>query len=113
MDVKNFYLNTPMDRPEYMQILVKHIPDEIMTEYNLHELVHKGYVYTRIEKGMNGLPQAGILANKLLAKCLARKGYYQCCHTPRLWYHTFQPICFALVVDDFGVKYVGRDHAEH
>jgi hypothetical protein len=55
---------------------------------------------------MYGLPQAGILANKLLAKCLARKGYYQCCHTPGLRYHTFRPICFALVVDDFGVKYV-------
>jgi spore coat protein CotF len=64
MDVKNFYLNTPMDQPEYMQILVKHIPDEIMMEYNLHELVHEGYIYTRIEKGMYGLPQAGILANK-------------------------------------------------
>jgi hypothetical protein len=43
MDVKNFYLNTPMDQPEYMQILVKHIPDEIMMEYILHELVYKGF----------------------------------------------------------------------
>jgi hypothetical protein len=62
---------------------------------------------------MYGLLQAGILANKLLAKHLTHDGYFQCQHTPGLWSHTFRPICFALVVNDFGVKYVGRKHAEH
>jgi hypothetical protein len=27
--------------------------------------------------------------------------------------HTWQPIWFTLVVDDFGIKYVGKEHALH
>jgi hypothetical protein len=30
-----------------------------------------------------------------------------------LWKHDTRHISFSLVVDDFGVKYVGREHAEH
>jgi hypothetical protein len=113
MDIKNFYLNMPMDRPEYMRIHLRHIPDEIIEEYGLLELAHEGFVYIEINKGMYGLLQSSILANKLLAKHLAHDGYFQCRHTPGLWSHTFCPICFALVVDDFGVKYGGCEHAEH
>ncbi len=60
-----------------------------------------------------GLPQAGILANKLLRKQLAPHGYYECVNTPVLWRHTPRPIAFSLVVDDFGIKYVGKEHANH
>jgi hypothetical protein len=28
-EVKNFYLNTPMDRPEYVHIKIEDVPDEI------------------------------------------------------------------------------------
>jgi hypothetical protein len=65
-DVKNFYLNTPMDRPEYMRISIKNTPQEIIEEYQVNNLVHEGYVYCKIVKGMYGLPQAGCLANKPL-----------------------------------------------
>jgi hypothetical protein len=30
-----------------------------------------------------------------------------------LWTHDTRPITFSLVVDDFGFKYVGQEHAEH
>ena len=112
-DVKNFYLNTPMERYEYMRIHIKLIPPEIIEEYNLLELVHNDYVYIEIRKGMYGLPQAGIIANKLLAKRLAKHGYFQSPHTPGLWKHSYRPIQFTLVVDDFGVSYVGKEHAQH
>ena len=62
---------------------------------------------------MYGLPQAGIIANNLLTKRLAPKGYYQCRHTPGLWRHRWQPILFSIIVNDFGVKYVGKQHAHH
>jgi hypothetical protein len=75
-DVKDFYLNTNMDIFEYMQIPFNLIPDEIAIQYNLKSLVHNGLVYIEIRKGMYGLPQAGILANKKLAKHLARFGYF-------------------------------------
>ncbi len=60
-----------------------------------------------------GLPQAGILANKLLQKRLAPKGYYKCKQTPGLWRHGTRPISFTLVVDDFGVKYTNKADVNH
>jgi hypothetical protein len=87
-DVTNFYLNTPMDRHEFVRIPFNLIPDEIVHEYRLHNLVDsKGFVLTRIEKGMYGLPQAGMLANKLLKERLGLHGYHACEFTPGLWRH--------------------------
>ena len=66
-----------------------------------------------ILKGRHGLPQAGLAANYLLEKPLAKHEYNQIRIVPGLWPHKWRPIQFTLVVDDFGVKYVGKDHAEH
>jgi hypothetical protein len=62
---------------------------------------------------MYGLKQAGLLANQLLQTRLAPFRYYPARHTPGLWLHKTRPISFTLVVDDFAVKYVGKQHAEH
>jgi hypothetical protein len=59
------------------------------------------------------LKQAGLLANQLLQTRLTPFGYYPAQHTPGLWLHKTRPIFFTLVVDDFSVKYVGKQHAEH
>ena len=66
-----------------------------------------------IQKGMYGLPQAGILANKLLRKRLAKHGYFELPHTPGMWRYIARPVWFTLVVDDFGIKYVGEEYAKH
>ena len=66
-----------------------------------------------INKGMYGLPQAGILANKLLKKRLAKFGYFEMPHTPGLWKHVSRPISFTPMVDDFDIKYVGKEHIDH
>ena len=66
LDVKNFYLNTPMERFEYVRIRIEDIPEEIITEYNLREKVCNGNTYVEIRKGMYGLLLAGILAQQLL-----------------------------------------------
>ena len=113
-DVKNFYLNTPMESFEYMKIPLAHIPDEIITEYALKNKVHSdGAVYIEIRKGMYGLPQAGMLANQLLKRRLTKHGYYEVCHTPSYWWHMWQPIDFTLVVDDSGMRYEGNEHTLH
>ena len=62
INLKDFYLETPMDCYEYMHIPLTMIPDEIMTLYKLDDLVHKGAVYAEVHKGMYGLPQAGCIA---------------------------------------------------
>ncbi len=66
-----------------------------------------------IRRGIWGVPQAGILANKLLKKRLQPHGYYQVPETPGLLKHGTKPIQFSLVVNNFGVKYVGLEHAQH
>jgi hypothetical protein len=113
IDIKNFYLNTPLGRFEYMVINLASLPQETIEQYDLNELAQDGKVYIEIQKGMYGLPQAGILANELLQRNLAKDGYRPTTHTHGLWTHDTRPISFSLVVDDFGVKYVGREHAEH
>jgi hypothetical protein len=113
LDVKNFYLNTPMARFEYVRINIDHVPQEIIDEYKLKDKVVDGYIYVEIQKGMYGLPQAGILAQQLLEERLNKHGYSQSKAVPGLWTHKTRPISFTLVVDDFGVKYVGKEHTMH
>ena len=113
IDIKDMYLQTPLLRPEYMRIPVKLIPDEFVEEYKLHDKFCNGFVYCRIDRGMYGLPQAGKLAYLQLKKRLATCGYIECKHSPGLWRHIFRPVQFVLVVDDFGVKFVGEEHLQH
>jgi hypothetical protein len=113
LDVKNFYLSTPMDTFEYMRIPTKLIPHGIIEQYNLPPLVSECHVYIEVQKGMYGLPQAGILANQLLARRLTIHGYHHTKFRPGLWRHVTRPIQFTLVVDDFGVQYVGAEHAHN
>ena len=114
MDIKNFYLGTPMKRFEYLKLKLSDIPQEIIDEYNLMEKVTPDeYVYVEIRRGMYGLPQGGLLAQEQLEKHLNKEGYFQDQYIPGLWTHKTRPIQFTLVVDDFGVKYTGREHAEH
>jgi hypothetical protein len=60
-----------------MKIPIALLPDNIIKHYQLQEKVLNGYVYIEILKGMYGLPQAGILANKLLKEQLAHHGYFK------------------------------------
>jgi hypothetical protein len=113
MDIKNYYIGTPLPRFEYMQIWLSRFPEEIVQKYNLNTLTVNCWVYIEIRKGMYGLKQAGLLANQLLQTRLAPFGYYPARHTPGLWLHKTRPILFTLIVEDFAVKYVGKHRAEH
>ena len=113
-DISNFYLNTPMARYEYVKLKLTDIPLEVIHEYQLMDKVTPcGHVYVEVRKGMYGIPVAGLIAQELLEKRLNKEGYYQSTVVHGLWHHKWRPIKFTLVVDDFGVKYVGREHAEH
>jgi hypothetical protein len=81
--------------------------------HNLNALAVDGWVYIDIRKGMYGLEQAGLLANQLLQARLAPFGYYPAHHNPGLWLNKTRPISCTLVVDNFAVKYVGKQHPEH
>ena len=112
-DIAFFYLSTPLGIPEYVKIMLFKYPEEFITEYNLTSLVHKGWIYFEIRPGCYGLSQSSMLANKQLRLRLEKEGYYEARTTPGLWRHKYRPIQFCLVMDDFGVEYVGKKHEEH
>jgi hypothetical protein len=114
VDIKDFYLCTPIKHPEYMRLKKTDIPEEIMREYQLQELVTvDGYVYCKITKGMYGLPQSGIIAQELLAERLVEYGYHQSKIIPGLWMHETRRTTFTLMVDNFAIKIMSENNAEH
>ena len=58
-------------------------------------------------------PQSGLIENKLLKKELEKHEFTQSKPVPWIWTHKWRPIQFTLVVNNFGAKYVGKEHAEH
>jgi hypothetical protein len=95
MDISNFYLMTPLHHDKFIQIKLS------------------GSIYIRPKRSMYGLPQAGLLANKLLKKCLSKHRYRQSKLVHGLRKHDTRPIQFTLVVNNFGIKYVGEEYAQH
>jgi hypothetical protein len=97
-----------------MQLKLSDMPDNVIPHHHLCNIATPGvYVYCKICQGMYGLPQAGIITQELLAKRLKEYGYTQSKITPGLWTHEWRPITFSLVVDNFGVKYIRDEHAQH
>ena len=85
MDIKDFYLNTPMARYEYMRLKLADMPEDVIAHYNLNDIATPdGFIYCEIQKGMYGLPQAGIIAQQLLEQRLEKEGYCQSTTTPGL-----------------------------
>ena len=68
LDLKNFYLKTPLPQPRYTRMKIGILLNEIIEKCNLRDIVHNEYVYFKIKMGMYGLPEAGILDNKILKK---------------------------------------------
>ena len=65
-----------------------------------------------IHKSIYGLPQADLHANQQLREHLKPAGFHEVAHTPGLWQHKRQLIQSSLIVDDFGVKYVTKEHCD-
>ena len=113
-DISNFYLMTPLKRPEYAKIKLSDIPEEVIEEYNLRaKATPDGWVYIMVIRGMYGLPQAGSLGHDLLEERLNQEGYFQSKIVPGFWKHKTRNIKFVLVVDDFGIKYLKKEDLDH
>ena len=46
LDLKDFYLNTLMERPEYLRMKLAHFPDDVIDHYKLREKVDKKMTYS-------------------------------------------------------------------
>ena len=82
LHVGNFYLETPMDRYEYMKIPLSLFPQHTIDQYDLTTKAKGGFVYLEIRKAVYGLPQAGMLVNRQLKEYLEPVGYYKVMYTP-------------------------------
>ena len=88
LNLKDFYLMTPMTRYEYFQMKLELFPHDIINKYDLTNKVdHSGNVHCKVRRGMYELPQAGIIAQELLKECLLAAGYSQSKITPGYWKH--------------------------
>jgi hypothetical protein len=113
IDLKDFYLNTEMERSEYMKLTRKQVPQSIIDKYQLEHLFVNNSIMVEIMKGIYGLPQAGKLAQDRLIKHLEANDYYLVKHTQCLFRHKTRDIAFTLVVDDFGIKYKTSSDSQH
>ncbi len=114
IDMKDFYLCTAMTRYKYMRLKLSDMPDNVIAHYHLLNIATPDrYVYCKIRQSMYGLLQARIIAQELLSKRLKEHGYTQSKTTPGLWTHEWRPITFSLIVDNFRIKYIGAEHAQH
>jgi hypothetical protein len=112
-DITDYYLNTPLERPEYMRMSRKQVSDTIIAEYGYEQYFVNDMLYFQINKGMYGLPQAGLLAQNRLIAHIAEHGYTQSDTVLCLFRHATNGVTFVLVVDDFGIKFrnaADRDH---
>ena len=52
-DISNFYLMTPLHRPEFIRMKLSDIPDEVIEEYELQEKATKnGSIYIKAKKAL-------------------------------------------------------------
>ena len=79
------YLGTSIDHPKFMRLQIKVIPQEIIRQCKLNNIVSDGWVYICIGHGICGILVAGRISNDLLVKCMHVAGYHTCQFTPELW----------------------------
>ena len=114
IDIKDFFLQTVMNQPEYMKIHSKYFLLEIKEKNNIKEKIHTDkYVYCKIKRGMYGLKQAARLAYDSLKQHLSTYGYHPDKYAQNIWSHENRRTKFCLCVDDFRVQYFSQQDAEH
>lgn len=74
-DISDFYLSTPLKQWKYVKLSLRNNPEEVIAEFKLPDKSVNGHVYVKVRKGMYGLLQSGILANKHLEERLEPFGY--------------------------------------
>ena len=66
------------------------------------------FLYVKVEKGMYGIFQAGIISHMALKKNYHLFGYEPVSITLGLWFHNKNLITFTLVVNDFSPISINR-----
>ena len=114
INISNMYLNTPLQEYQYMQFNISMVPQEMIDHYDLQSKVTgDGWLYWKKRKAIYGLKESEKLANIEPQTVLASEGYKPCHFTHGLYKQEKRNISFSLVVDDFGVRYIDKQDADH
>ena len=58
IDIKDFYLNTPMTQSKYMRLNLSELPETAVQQYNIEvKSKNEGYVHVETQRGIYGLLQ--------------------------------------------------------
>jgi hypothetical protein len=102
---KNLYLKTPLNKFEYMKILIALLSDNIIKHYWIQEKVLDGYLTWRYTKECTDCLWS--------ASCpTSSSRNFEQPHTLGLWKHVTHSVQFNKCVDNFGIKYIGQDHLQ-
>jgi hypothetical protein len=86
INIKDFYLMMPMDCYKYFRMKPELFPQDIIDKHSLRDKVDvDSNVFYEVQRGMYGLPQAGIIVQDLLTKRLHKEGYHQSTITIGYW----------------------------
>jgi hypothetical protein len=112
IDLTDYYLGIPLSLPQFIKIPTNLFSDSFLPHLKLHAFIKslpfgKPYLFFNIDKTMYGLKEAGKMYQGRLLFHLASHGFHQT-PTPCLFRQVSHDIVFALVMDDFGVKYHHR-----
>jgi hypothetical protein len=113
LNIKDFCLNNKMQCCKCTCILLATVTQAIIDQHNLISIANKGHVCVEITKDMCSLPQARCIANDALVLHLAQHGCHPSAKIPGLFKHETRPISFCPAVDNFGIKCVGKERANH
>ena len=112
LDLEDFYLYTTLDEPEYMRMPLAIIPMDLRKELRMDHLPDSTSILWEVLKGLYGMPQAGLLAQKDLNRLLTSHGYLVSSTTPGLYTHVTRKIKFVVWVDDFLIKFARGDRKD-
>ena len=75
INIKDFYLHTPMLRYKYMRLKSEDLPEDFIEEYKLRDKVTKdGYVYVKVRKRNIWIIAVRNTGTRAVGKKIKRKG---------------------------------------
>ena len=105
VNVKNFYLKKPTAEHEYYKIDFSLILQDVIYKYNLIDRKINSFLYVRVDKGMHGIFQAGIITHTALKEYLLLIVYKPTPITSEFWLQNKNVIMFTIFVGNFGIRH--------
>ena len=75
IDIKAYFLNTPLQKYKYLRLAYKHIPPAVIAQHKWQHYEQRGYVLFEIRRAMYGMDDAARKSFLLITQRLRARGY--------------------------------------